>query len=71
MIPYLHGNHDPCQACELRRHDVDTGPAFRVEVPCNQCGGVGYIALTMAEVVRRTAEEACRVYWPEFDRRVG
>lgn len=67
----LYGNHDPCPACELRRETVDTGPINRPEVPCNVCGGVGLLPLDTAEIVRRTVAEACRTYWPAFDRRTG
>lgn len=61
---YLHGNHDSCPACALRRETIDTGRIWRPEVPCNQCGGLGYLSLSEAEIVRRTVEEAWRLYWP-------
>lgn len=69
--PTLHGNHDPCPACELRRQVVDTGAITRPEVPCNVCQGVGFLPLSDAEIVRRTVEEARRIYWPQFERRIG
>lgn len=67
----LHGNHDPCAACELRRELQNTAPVIRDPIPCNVCGGSGYLPLTDAEIVRRTVAEARRIYWPEFDRRTA
>jgi hypothetical protein len=67
----LHGNHDPCPACELRREMQDTAPIERAHVPCNVCGGRGLLPLSEAEIVRRTVEEARRIYWPAFDRRTA
>jgi hypothetical protein len=69
--PYLHGNHDPCAACELRREMQDTRQVYRDPIPCNVCDGKGYLPLSQAEIVRRTVEEARRIYWPEFDRRTA
>lgn len=66
---YLHGNHDPCAACELRREMQDTAPIIRDEIPCNVCGGKGYLPLSSAEIVRRTVEEARRIYWPQVEAR--
>jgi len=66
--PYLYGNHDPCPACALRREMEDNTPIDRAEVPCNVCGGAGYLTLSDAEIVRRTVEEARRIYWPERNR---
>lgn len=65
----LYGNHDPCPACDLRREVQDTAPITRAEVPCNVCEGVGFLPLSDAEIVRRTVEEARRIYWPEVERR--
>lgn len=69
--PTLHGNHDPCPACELRREMIDAARFERPEVPCNVCGGVGFLPLDEAEIVRRTCEAARRLYWLDFDRRNG
>jgi hypothetical protein len=69
--PTLHGNHDPCPACELRREMADHGPIIRDPIPCNVCGGLGFLPLPEAEIVRRTVEEARRIYWPDFDRRIA
>lgn len=69
--PWLHGNHDPCPACGLRREMADTAPVIREPIPCNQCGGAGYLALTPHEIVRRTCEDARRWHWPDFHRRCG
>ncbi len=69
--PELHGNHDPCPACEMRREAMDTAPIDRPEVPCNVCAGTGMLPLEAAEVVRRTVVEARRVYWPAFERRIA
>lgn len=65
----LHGNHDPCPACELRREVQDTAPIAREAVPCNVCKGLGFLPLSDAEIVRRTVEEVRRIYWPEMERR--
>lgn len=69
--PTLHGNHDPCPACELRREVQDTRPIDRHPVPCNVCGGRGFLPLPEAEIVRRTCDEARRLYWPQFDQRIA
>lgn len=69
--PTLHGNHDPCPACELRREVIDAARVDRPAAPCNVCGGAGFLPLKAAEIVRRTCEEARRLYWPDFDRRNG
>lgn len=63
--PYLHGNCDPCPACELQRTGLDTGPSRRAKVPCNLCGGKGYLPLEDGEIVRRTVIWAREHYWPE------
>lgn len=68
--PYLHGNCDPCAACELRREMADTAPVIRPAIPCNVCKGQGYLPLSTAEIVRRTVEEARRIYWPDFEQRI-
>lgn len=60
----LHGNHDPCPACEERRARLDLTRIDRDPVPCNLCGGDSFIPLPDAEIVRRAAEAARRDYWP-------
>lgn len=67
----LHGNHDPCPACELRREVLGSVPIDHGSVECNVCGGKGYLPLSDAEIVRRTCEEARRLYWPAFEARVA
>lgn len=69
--PSLHGNHDPCPACEMRRELADLAPIDRAQIPCNVCAGVGWLPLSEAEIVRRTCEEARRIYWPEVERRMA
>lgn len=69
--PDLHGNHDPCPACALRREVLGAAPIDHGSVACNVCGGTGYLPLSEAEIVARTCEEARRIYWPAFDRRIG
>ena len=66
--PYLHGNHDPCPACALRREAQDLGPISRPAIHCNQCGGLGYLPLSAAEIAARMAEDGRRWHWPAFDR---
>lgn len=44
---------------------VDTSRINRPDVPCNVCQGTGFLPLTEAEIVRRTVEEARRIYWPK------
>ncbi|AZB63899.1 hypothetical protein EBL87_09180 [Cereibacter sphaeroides] len=68
--PTLHGNHDTCPACQLRREMQDTAPISRPAIPCNVCGGTGFLPLSSVEIVRRTVDEARRLYWPEFERRI-
>ena len=67
--PSLHGNNDACPACDLRRADLDLAPIDREPVPCNACGGTGWIPLSPAEITRRTAEHARQHHWPAFDAR--
>lgn len=67
----LHGNHDPCPACELRREAMGPVPIAFGDVPCNKCGGTGFIALTARQITARMAKEARRTYWPAFDERNG
>lgn len=69
--PYLHGNHDPCPACEMRRELQDTAPIARDLIPCNVCQGTGHLPLSDAEIVRRTCIEARRLYWPQFEERTA
>ena len=69
--PTLHGNHDPCPHCELRREMQDTAPITREAISCNVCAGGGFLPLDSAEIVRRTVEEARRIYWPEWERRIA
>ena len=47
----LTGNCRRCEACELRRESMDLGAMNRPEVPCNECGGTGIIALPVADHV--------------------
>ena len=58
----LHGNHDPCPACEMRREALGRVPVNKGQVECNVCKGEGWLPLSDAEIVRRTCEEARRVY---------
>lgn len=72
----LHGNHDPCPACELQREAlVDAaGGGISIpfgQIPCNNCGGTGMVKLTEAEIVVRQVAEALRHHWPDFERRTA
>lgn len=67
----LHGNHDPCPACQLRRETEDTAPVYRPLIPCNTCAGKGFIPLSSAEIVLRTVTEARLTYWPQFEQRIA
>jgi len=67
--PYLHGNSEPCPACELRR-EVVARQVVRPLAPCNVCAGLGYLTFSDAEIVQRTVDEARRLYWPQFEQRV-
>ena len=67
----LHGNHDPCPACELRREMQDTAPILREAVSCNVCKGTGMLPIGDAEICRRMAEEARRIYWTQFEARIA
>ncbi|WP_426031925.1 hypothetical protein [Cypionkella sp. TWP1-2-1b2] len=68
----LHGNCEPCPACALRREEITGqsngyGPITdhrHVFVECNECGGWGLYPIPPAEIVRRTVEEARRLYRP-------
>lgn len=65
----LHGNHDACPACALRRETLGAVPIAYGEVPCNVCLGKGFLPLEKMEIVRRTCEEARRIYWPLVEAR--
>lgn len=67
----LHGNHDPCPACEMRRAALGPVPIAHGEVPCNVCAGMGWLPLTDAEIIHRTCIQACLTYWPAFDKRTS
>ena len=72
----LHGNHDPCPACALRREALAEAGGGPVPIPfgqveCNNCGGTGMIKLTEREIIARTVKEAIRLHWPAFDERNG
>ncbi|MCL4069029.1 hypothetical protein M3484_20945 [Pseudomonas sp. GX19020] len=69
--PTLHGNGYACPACEMRREVEDKTQILRPKVPCNVCAGLGRLGYTEAEIVARTVEEARRVYWPEFEKRIS
>lgn len=69
--PWLCGNCEPCPACALRREALDLGAVLRPDVPCNVCRGTGLVALSDVEIVRRTCDEARRIYWPDFERRIA
>jgi hypothetical protein len=55
----------------MRREHADMTPINRETIPCNVCSGEGWLPLSEAEIVRRTCEEARRIYWPEFERRIS
>ncbi len=65
---HLHGNNEPCPACSLRREVMDAAPIVRDAVPCNVCGGVGFLPLSDAVIVQRTCDEARRLFWPEREK---
>lgn len=65
----LHGNGEPCPACELRREGVDAAAIIRPAVPCNLCGGVGRMAIPDAAIVAAAVARARVHYWPAFDAR--
>lgn len=67
----LHGNHEPCPACEMRRETQDITRIIRDDIPCNVCAGLGFLPLSDVEIVRRTCEEARRTYWPAFEARIA
>lgn len=67
----LHGNNEPCPACELRRETIDTTAIIRPVIQCQVCRGTGLLPLPTAEIVRRTCEEARRIYWPQFEARIA
>jgi len=63
---YLHGNGEPCPACELRRA---AEPWLVTPVPCNQCKGKGRIPIPTMEIIRRATDDARRSYWPAVEAR--
>jgi hypothetical protein len=67
----LHGNCEPCPACELRRETIDTAAIIRPVIQCQVCNGTGLLPLSDVEIVRRTCEEARRIYWPQFEARIA
>lgn len=67
----LHGNCEPCPACELRRETIDTAAIIRPVIQCQVCNGTGLLPLSDVEIVRRTCDEARRIYWPQFEARIA
>ncbi len=67
----LHGNGEACPACELRREMIDTAMILRPVIQCQVCNGTGRLPLSDVEIVRRTVEEARRIYWPQFEARIA
>ena len=67
----LHGNNERCPACELRQEAVDRSMILRPKIECQVCDGTGLLPLSTAEIVRRTCEEARRIYWPQFEARIA
>ena len=67
----LHGNGEPCPACELRREALDRSQILQPVIECQVCDGSGLVPLSAAEIVRRTCEEARRIYWPAFEARIA
>lgn len=67
----LHANNERCPACELRLEAVDTAMILRHPIQCQVCNGSGLLPLPTAEIVRRTCEEARRIYWPQFEARIA
>lgn len=67
----LHGNNEKCPACELRQEALDRSMLLRLKIECQVCNGTGLLPLSDAEIVRRTCEEARRIYWPQFEARVA
>ena len=65
----LHGSHDPCPACELRRESKGAVPVDHGEISRNVCSGTGYLILSEAEIVRRAVEWARVFYWPAYEMR--
>ena len=44
---------------------------LRPKIECQVCDGTGLLPLPTAEIVRRTCEEARRIYWPQFEARIA
>lgn len=68
----LHGNHQPCPAVDCKAFtgtSIGNG-IWREPIVCPICKGRGFVPLPDAEIVRRTCEEARRVYWPALEARI-
>jgi hypothetical protein len=63
--PYLHGNCEPCPACELQREAAAKARFLRDSPSCNRCKGKGYLPLSDRQIVARMVAEARAHYWPE------
>ena len=68
-VEYILAAAHLAQAAELAEARAEV--ARQAEVPCNVCNGVGWLTLDDAEIVRRTCEEARRVYWSAFEARIS
>lgn len=65
----LHGNHDRCTACELRRQEA--GLSLGDKINCQLCDGRGIIPLSAEEIVRRQVAWNREHYWPEWEKRLA
>ena len=62
--PALHGSGHTCPACELRREAVNAEIGGAVDVPCNECGGTGRIAIAETDIIAGCVAWARENYWP-------
>jgi hypothetical protein len=64
----LHGNGEQCPSCSLRREEADRRIGGKVDIPCNQCGGTGWLRYTTRRIVAETVTTARATYWPARER---
>lgn len=67
--PALHGNGDPCPACEMRREAMAARGEWPEVRDCNVCAGTGRLPREIAVIVAETVAEARRLYWPAVEAR--
>lgn len=57
MTPYLHGNGNPCPACDGQGTTVRADSQFARRI-CKRCSGTGIVARAIRKVIRDAVRDA-------------